>query len=409
MTASEKPAPLDGVRVANFGWVWAGPMVGQTLAFLGAEVYKIESRARIDMARTIPPFAEGVRDPNRCLSQHAGWAGNGSVTINLKEPEGIELARRFVAECDVVIENFGPGVMDRLGLGYERLCEADPNVVMFSMPAAGRKGPLQGLRTYGLSLASLTGLDSLTGYVGGPPLPMENAYSDPFNGIMGAFAILVALNHRDRTGQGQHIDYSQQEAVMQLVGPAVMDYVLNDRVAEPLGNRHPLGMAAPHGVFPCSGDDRWIAIACVTDDEWRALVSAMGDPDWAGVAEFATVAGRVDNVEKLHDLVGRWTEDFDNDALAAMLQEAGVPATPVRSVGDLLDDPQYRERGTFVEIEHPLGFKSTIYGAYVKTSRSDARVRIGPVLGQDNERVFKGLLGIPEERYRELTEDQIIY
>lgn len=402
-------APLDGIRVANFGWVWAGPMVGQTLAFLGADVCKIESQARIDMARTIPPFAEGIRDPNRCLSQHAGWAGNGSVTINLKSDEGIALARRFIAECDVVIENFGPGVMDRLGLGYDVLRGDNADLVMFSMPAAGRNGPLKGLRTYGLSLASLTGLDSLTGYVGGPPLPMENAYSDPFNGIMGAFAILVALNHRRRTGEGQHIDYSQQEAVMQMVGPAVMDYVLNGRVAEPLGNRHPLGMAAPHGVFPCTGDDRWIAIACVSEDEWRSLVGAMGDPDWAAAPEFATVADRVANVEKLHDLVGNWTEAFDNDALAATLQAAGVPATPVRSVGDLLDDPQYRARGTYVEVEHPLGFKSTIYGGYVKTSRTDACVRIGPVLGQDNERIFKGLLGIPEERYRELIEDQVIY
>lgn len=401
--------PLEGVRVANFGWVWAGPMVGQTLAFLGADVYKIESQARIDMARTIPPFAEGVRDPNRCLSQHAGWAGNGSVTINLKSPEGIALARRFIAECDVVIENFGPGVMQRLGLGYDVLSEDHPDLVMFSMPAAGRHGPLKGLRTYGLSLASITGMDSLTGYVGGPPLPMENAYSDPFNGIMGAFAILVALAHRRRTGQGQHVDYSQQEAVMQMVGPAVMDYVLNGRVAEPLGNRHPLGMAAPHGVFPCTGDDRWIAIACVTEAEWRSLVSAMGDPEWAGAPEYATVADRVSHVEALHDHVGEWTAAFDNDALAEKLQDAGVPATPVRSVGDLLDDPQFRDRGTFVEIEHPLGFKSTIYGAYVKTSRSDACVRIGPVLGQDNERIFKGLLGIPEDRYRELVENQVIY
>ncbi|MBX7160306.1 MAG: CoA transferase [Acidimicrobiia bacterium] len=406
---SVKPAPLDGVRVANFGWVWAGPMVGQTLAFLGADVYKVESRARIDMARTIPPFAEGVRDPNRCLSQHAGWAGNGSVTLNLRSAEGIELARRFVSECDVVIENFGPGVMDKLGLGYDVLSEDNPGLVMFSMPAAGLTGPLSGLRTYGLSLASLTGLDSITGYAGEGPLAMENAYCDPFNGIMGAYSIVVALRHRENSGEGQHIDYSQQEAVMQMVGPAVMDYVLNGRVAGPLGNRHPLAMAAPHGVFPCAGDDNWIAIACTTDDEWQALVAAMGDPAWAQAPELADLASRGAGIEDLHARIGEWTAAFDHRDLAADLQAAGVAATPVLSVGELLEDPQYRHRETFVTLEHPLGFESTIYGAYVKTSRSDARVRLGPVLGCDNDFVFRELLGIPEQRYEELVAGEVIY
>ncbi|MCC7077168.1 MAG: CoA transferase [Acidimicrobiia bacterium] len=402
-------APLDGIRVANFGWVWAGPMVGQTLAFLGAAVYKIESRARIDMARTIPPFAEGVRDTERSLSHHAGWAGNGSVTLNLKTPEGIELARRFIAECDVVVENFAPGVMERLGLGYPELAAVRPDLVMFSMPAAGLYGPLRDLRTYGLSLASITGMDSLTGYVGGPPIPMENAYSDPYNGIMGAYAILVALSHRDRTGEGQHVDYSQQEAVMQMVGPAVMDYVMNGRIAAPRGNRHPLDRAAPHGVFPSSGDDRWISIAVRDESEWQGLVAALGAPDWTGDPVFASSEARVQNVDALHARVAEWTAGFDNRELAATLQQHGVAAAPVSSVGDLLEDPHFRDRGTFVEVTHPLGFSETIYGAYVKTSRSEAGVGPGPIMGQDNEHVFLDLLGLPEDTYRKLVADEVIH
>src|SRR3990172_1616553 len=226
-----KALPLQGIRVANFGWVWAGPVVGQTLSFLGADVYKIESRARIDINRTLPPFAEGVRDPDRSLQNHAGWAGNGSVTLNLKKPEARELARQLVAKCDVVVENFGPGAMEELQLGYEELRGVKPDIVMLSMPAAGLSGPLKSVRTYGMSLTSLTGLDSVTGYAGGPPVPVENAFSDPYNGIMGAFAVLVALSYRDRTGKGQHVDFSQQESVMQLVGPVFMDYALNGRVA----------------------------------------------------------------------------------------------------------------------------------------------------------------------------------
>lgn len=401
--------PLTGLRVANFGWVWAGPVVGQTLSFLGAEVYKIESRARIDLTRMLPPFAGGVRDPDRSISNHAGWAGNGSVSLNLKNPAAQELARQLIARCDVVVENFGPGAMQEMGLHYEALRAVKPDVVMLSMPAAGLYGPLKDVRTYGLSLSSITGLDSVTGYVDGPPVPFENAFADPFNGIMGAFAILVALQYRTHTGEGQHIDYSQQEALMQLVGPAFMDYVLNQRVAAPLGNRHPLAAAAPHGVFPCAGEDRWISIVTATEEEWRGLLAAMKAPEWAQGAEFAASAARVRNIEALHEHVAAWTRDFNDYELAQLLQRHGVAAAPVLNVADLLHDPHYRARGTFIEVRHPLGFLETIYGAYIKASRTPARVEPGPCIGRDNEHVFKELLGLSEERYRQLIEDKVIY
>ena len=404
-----KALPLAGVRVANFGWVWAGPVVGQTLGFLGAEVYKIESRARVDLTRMLPPFAGGVRDPDRSLSNHAAWAGNGSVTLNLKKPEAQELARQLVARSDVVVENFGPGAMGEMHLGYEDLRAVRPDVVMLSMPAAGLHGPLTGVRTYGLSLASLTGLDSLTGYAGGPPMPVENAFCDPYNGVLGAFAALVALTHRDRTGEGQHIDYSQQEAVMQMVGPAFMDYVMNGRVARPIGNHHPLAAAAPHGVFPCAGEDRWISIAVVTEREWEGLVAAMGNPAWAAGPEFAAPPERVQNIDALHERLAAWTRGQDDRKLAARLQRHGVAAAPVSNVADLLRDPHYRARGTFIEVTHPLGFRETIYGAYVKTSRTEARVEPGPRMGRDNDHVFLELLGLPKQRYRRLVEEQVIY
>jgi benzylsuccinate CoA-transferase BbsF subunit len=404
-----KALPLEGIRVANFGWVWAGPVVGQTLGFLGAEVYKIESRARVDLTRGLPPFAEGVRDPDRSLSNHACWAGNGSITLNLKKPEARELARKFIATCDVVVENFGPGVMKQLDLGYEQLREAKPDIILFSMPAAGLYGPLRDVRTYGLSLTSITGLDSLTGYTGGGPVPVENAFSDPYNGILGAFAVLTALTYRNRTGRGQHVDYSQQEAVMQMVGPAFMDYVMNGRVAGPIGNRHPLGVAAPHGVFPCAGEDRWISIAVFKEEEWAGLCRAMGDPKWAGASDFDSLPQRVHNIDALHEKLAAWTATFDEGKLAELLQKNGVAAAPVPNVGDLLNDPHYRARKTFIEVQHPLGFRETIYGAYVKTSRTEADVKPGPRMGQDNEHVFRGLLGIGDERYQALVQEQVIY
>jgi benzylsuccinate CoA-transferase BbsF subunit len=404
-----KALPLKGLRVANFGWVWAGPVTGQTLGFLGAEVYKIESRARIDLTRMLPPFAGGVRDPDRSISNHAGWAGNGSVSLNLKKPEAQELARQLIAKSDVVVENFGPGVMQELHLGYEDLRAIKPDIIMFSMPAAGLYGPLKDVRTYGLSLSSITGIDSLTGYFGGPPIPFENAFADPYNGVMGAFAVLVALSYRDRTGKGQHIDYSQQEVVMQMVGPAFMDYELNGRVAGPMGNRHPLAAAAPHGVFPCAGEDRWISIAVATDQEWRGLLAVMDNAEWAQAPEFASPAARIRNISALHERLAEWTRTFNDYELAQLLQRHGVAAAPVLNVADLLHDPHYRARGTFIEVTHPLGFQETIYGAYVKTSRTEANVHPGPSIGQDNDHVFKELLGLSEERYRQLIEKQVIY
>jgi benzylsuccinate CoA-transferase BbsF subunit len=401
--------PLEGIRVVNFGWVWAGPVVGQTLGFLGAEVFKVESRARIDMTRNLPPFAEGEPGPNRSLSNHACWAGNGSISLNLKKPEAKKLVLELIAQSDVVIENFGPGVMEQLGLGYSELVSAKKDIIMFSMPAAGLSGPLKNVRTYGLSLTSLTGLDSLVGYKGEGPTPVENAYSDPFVGIFGAFAILAALQHRDRTGTGQHVDFSQQEAIMQMVGPAYMDYVFNGRVGGTKGNEHPLSAASPHGVFPCAGEDRWISIAVMTEGEWQGLREAMEYPEWAAEDAYATPKARQANIDELHRHLAEWTTGFDDRELADRLQGFDVAAAPVLNVADLLEDPHFKARGTYVEVTHPLGFRETIYGSYVKTSAFDADIKPGPVIGQDNERVFKEILSMSGERYEQLVADEVIY
>lgn len=196
---------------------------------------------------------------------------------------------------------------------------------------------------------------------------------------------------------------------MQLTAPAMMDYLLNGRVAGPIGNRHPLGVAAPHGVFPCAGVDRWISIAVLTDAEWQGLIDAMGRPAWVDAIEFSDTAARVRHIETLHERLAAWTVSSDDYELAARLQSFGVAAAPVLNVADLLADPHYRARGTFIEVVHPLGFKETIYGAYVKTSGWQPEIRPGPMLGQDNAHVFKEVLGMPDDRYQQLINDQVIY
>ena len=404
----DRALPLAGLRVANFGWGLVGPTAGQLLAFLGAEVFKIESRSRPDIQRTIPPFHAGVPDPDRSLQNHAFWAGNRSVSLNLKTDEGRDLAKQLVSRSDVVIENFGRGVMERLGLGHAALREVAPQLIFASLASTGQTGALAGLRTYGNSLASLSGLDSLTGYADGKLQAMENAYADPLGGVIGALAILLALSHRDRTGRGQHVDYAQLEGTMQLVGPMFLDYTMNGRIAGPIGNRHPAAAMAPHGIFPCRGHDRWIAIAVATDAEWQALAGALGDEAWARDPELAKRAGRFAQIERLHSQLAAWTRFLDRDALAARLQALGVAASPVCDVSDLLDHPHYRARQTFVEVDHPLGFRETIYGAYVKCSRTQPEIRPGPSIGQDNDFVFRELLGLSEERYRELVARGVI-
>lgn len=408
-TAADRALPLAGLRVANFGWGLVGPTAGQLLGFLGADVIKIESRSRPDIQRTIPPFWQGIPDPDRSLQNHAFWAGNRSISLDLKSDEGRALARDLVARSDIVIENFGRGVMERFGLDAASLCARDPRLVFASLSSTGRFGSLAGLRTYGNSLASLAGLDSLTGHADGRLQAMENAYADPLGGVIGALAILLALAHRERSGRGQTIDYAQLEGVLQLVGPTFLDYVLNGRVGGALGNRHPVAAGAPHGVFPCRGVDRWLAIAVLSDVDWSGLVDAMGRPDWALAPAYAGRAGRVAGIGPLHACLAEWTRGFERDALASRLQSFGVAASPVCDVSDLLDHPQYRARGTFVEVEHPLGFRETIYGAYVKCSRTRPAIRPGPAIGQDNEAVFRGLLGLSAERYRDLVARRIIH
>lgn len=400
--------PLEGVRVANFGWVWAGPMVGQVLGFLGADVVKIESRARIDIMRFVPPCEDPKPHPERSLTQHNMWAGNGSVSLDLAKPEGRALAHALVAHCDVAIENFGPGVAERCEVRYSDLRRFRPDIVLLSMPAAGHDGPLKDVRTYGNALASLTGLDSLTGYGPGDVIPFEQPMADAHNGVLGAFAVLAALFQRRRTGEGQLIELSQQEGLSHLIAPAFLDYMLNGRVGGPLGNRHPLDQAAPHGVFPCAGEDQWIAIVVEEDAEWRALAAAV-DQDWVRAPGWATREGRLADLERLDAQLADWTRPQDGRALCERLQACGVAATPVLDVPGLSGDPHFAARETFVELENPQGFRETVYAPFVKASRSRPLARPGPMLGQDNERILKGLLGLTDERYAELVERQVIY
>lgn len=399
-----KKLPLEGIRVANFGWVWAGPVCGQTLSMLGAEVYKIESNSRIDLTRALDLTGTGVAP--------AWYAPQGSITINLKEPRGKELAKELVAQSDIVIENFGPGVINKMGLGYDVLKEVKEDIIFLSLPTAGNHGPMKDVRTYGVSLASICGFDSITGYEedGGQPQVFEQAITDPYNGILGAYAAVVALMHKKKTGRGQFIDYSQQQAVSQWMGPAVMDFFMNGVNQKPMGNRTPNTTAAPHSVFRTKGEDQWISIVCQTEDEWQGLKKAMGNPAWADGAAFSTFEKRAKAWKEIEAKLGEWTIGFDKYELSHKLQDCGVAAAPATDIFDLMKDPHFNERQLFKEFEHkPQNVMAPVYGNYVKMSETEQFHGPAPALGESNDHVFKGVLGYSEEDYQKLQDDQIIY
>lgn len=408
MERAGAPGPLAGVRVIDFGWVWAGGIPGQLLADLGAEVIKVESRKRLDYMRQGRPLRGTRPDPEQNPWFHALNRGKLSVTLNLTHPKGIELARRLCLAGDVVIENFTPGFMARIGLDYPALRAENPRLVMLSMSGTGQSGPLAGIRSYATIIAALSGMDSLVGYPGERVLGMQQPYADANAGIHAVFAVLVALRHRRRTGRGQLIDLAQLETAVGVMGEALMETLLTGRVPGTQGNDYP-GFA-PHGHYPCLGSDAWVAVAVRSDAEWEALTDALGAAPLRADARFATAAGRWRHRRELDRALGEWTRRFAPYELTVRLQRAGVAAAPILGPAELVADAHFRARGTFVEVEHPVLGREVIYGGAWRMSRTPVGVRgRAPLLGEHNQDVFGRLLGLaPEEVARLAAEDVIV-
>ena len=403
---------LAGYRVVDLGSAWAAPMAAHLLADMGAEVIKVESRAKMDGMRLGRPMVgedaaggdEG-RWPELQPVFHGLNRNKQSVTLNLKEPEGIDLLRGLIARSDVVIDNFSPGVMGRLGLDYAALRRLRPDIVVVAMPAAGNSGPLRDVIAYAPIVLALSGLMSLVGYEDGALVgELQSAWSDAVAGLHAAMAATAALRHRSRTGRGQYIEAAQLESTVSWLGEAVMDVTMNRRAPAPIGN---IGVGlAPHGVYPCAGADRWISIAVGGEDEWRGLCAAarrLGSAPWTRDARFADSYRRLRQREALDAALRRWTVSFDAVELTGVLQAEGVAAFPVMNIEDQFLDPHFRERGAWVEMEHPMAGAEWLYGLAWHLSRTPGRIASpAPLLGQHNERVLGGLLGVPQEELRRL-------
>ncbi len=400
------PGALAGVRVIDLGWVLAAPYATMLLGYLGAEVIKVESRRRIDEQR-IAHRAGLAKDYDASSNFFEVNLTKRSVTLNLATEEGARLVRELVATSDVVIENMRPGVVDRLGLGYEELRKVRPDVIMASVSGWGGKGPLRSYTAYAPCFSSFSGLAHLTGYADDEPNTGTSS-NDARSGTGAAFAILMALVLRQRTGRGQYIDMSSCETLNTLVGDRMVEWGLSG-VSPGRDGDHD-GVVAPHNVYRTAGDDRWISIAVTDDHEWAALRRAMGDPEWARDAALQQNAGRIARQADLDAHLAAWTIGQDAVELSDHLQRHGVAAVPSYDAEQLFDHPHLRARDSLVEVDHPtLGTRTAIAPPWL-LSETPARItRSAPLLGADNEYVLQDILGLSAERVAELTDAQVVY
>jgi benzylsuccinate CoA-transferase BbsF subunit len=399
--------PLDGIRVADFCWAWAGPYGALQLAHLGAEVIRIESATRPCPSRHIPPWADNERGGNRAGYFNQYNQGKRSIALDLKKPEGIAIAKKLVAKSDIVIENFAAGIMDKMGLGYEVLRTIKPDIIMASLSGYGAVGPEKGYVSYGPPQVALSGMSSLTGYQGGPPMQAGFSYGDPNGGVHGTFAILCALLHRAQTGEGQYIDLSQREACAMLLPEALMDYVMNGTQPPRNGSRDPY--LAPHGVFRCKGEDRWVSLAVQSDEEWQRMCTAMGQPALASDPRFTTLAARKENEDALEQIVTVWTQERSAEEVTSRLQQIGIAVYPSLDGKDLLANPHVAARGFFVELEHPEVGTRRHLGIPWKMSRTPCQIqRPAPCLGEATDYVLSEILGLSSEEIASLRVKEVL-
>ncbi len=396
--------PLAGIRILDFTWAWAGPFATLQMAHLGAEVLRIESEKRGCITRAIPPFADDVPGPNRAGYFNQYNQGKRSITLNLADPAGLQVAYDLVPHCDVVIENFAGGVASKMGLGYEKLRQLRPDVIMLSMSGYGQDGPYRGYLGYGPPAAALSGFFFTTGYPGMPPMELGTSYMDPNAGIFGAIAVINALIHRKKTGQGQYIDQSQLETAVQLMAEGLLQYQITGKEPERVGNHHPI--MSPHNTYKTAGNaDKWVSIAVGTEAEWRALCAVMGKPELVRDLRFSTSSARKRNEDELDSMISGWTSSRDRWEVTETLQRAGVAAFPSMSNQDLATNEHLRERGYLVRLEHPEVGKRTHVGIPWTLGGKLSRVASpAPVRGADTDAVLSNLLGYSTAKINRLRD-----
>ena len=396
---SNAPLPLEGIKVIDLAQVFAGPACTRILADLGAEVLRFESPRRHDVTRSlIITDNDGLDHPHhRACYFVIRNAGKKEMVIDLAQDAGRAVMLKLVATADVVVESFTPRVMEQFGLNYAALRSVKPDLIMCSLSGYGQSGPMRDFGAYGMSLEPASGISSITGYAGGPPIRSGLSFTDPHSGFIAAGAILTALYYRRRTGKGQFIDLSEQEAAIPIMAAAILEAEWNGRVPDRQGDRSVY--AAPQGCYRCEGDDRWAVISVTGDDEFERLAAAIGHPEWTSDARFASAAGRRQHHDELDAAISEWTSARDHYDVMHTLQAAGVKAAPVLDGKEALFDPQFAARHEYDVVDQPLlGKRPVQRHLAAKFTRFEAKAKgPAPLLGQHNEEVLTELGYSPEE------------
>ena len=386
--------PLHGVRVVDLSWIIAGPTAARFLAMMGAEVIKVGSARRPDPSIRGAPFQAYNQSKRSCA-------------LNIATPAGLSLAKQLIALSDVVIENFAAGVIERLGLGYDVLRAIKSDLIMVSSSGTGHSGPDKDYVAYGSLLQYHTGWNSISGYPDGEPIK-GGLWADPWVGLELAMVTAAALHYRAVTGEGQYVDYSMAEALTACLPEALLDFQMNARERRPMANAD--AVYAPHNVYRCKGPDRWIAVAVTDNAEWRALCGVIGRADLAAAPDLATAAQRRTHQDAIDAAITAWTKGQDDYEAMRRLQQAGVPAGPFLEPSRLFHDPHLRQGGYFTRLRTHDGTWRDLPGIGWRFDGGPTPcLAAAPVLGRDNEYVYRDLLGLSEAEIARLVEEQVIY
>jgi crotonobetainyl-CoA:carnitine CoA-transferase CaiB-like acyl-CoA transferase len=394
--------PLSDVKILDFMWVMAGPASTRILADYGATVVRIESPTRVDTARTLQPYHGNKLGPDSSGLFANCNAGKLGIALDLGNPTAREIVFDLVKWADVVTESFSPKAMRAWGLDYEQMQKINPSIIMLSSCLMGQTGPIAKIAGYGNMSAAISGFHNLTGWPDRPPAGPFGAYTDYISPRFSAMAILAALEFRRRTGKGQYIDQSQSECSLHFLGQAILDFTVNGRVQVRAGNSD--NTFSPHGVYPASGEDKWVAIVCKGDRDWQQLCAVMGRDDLGSDPRYSSGPSRSQHREVVDSAISEWSRELDGAEIERILQSQGVAAHRVQNSSEAFRDPQFVHRGHFVDLNHPTLGSFTVEGPRAILSRTQAGVRrAAPCLGQDNQHVLSEILGYDEDKISELV------
>jgi len=398
---------FEGLKVADFAWVGVGPQVGRELAQHGAQVVRVESHRVPDTLRLFPPFRDGEPGVDRSAFGTAFNTNKYSVAMDLTKPRGVELAKQMVAWADLVTESFTPGTMAKFGLDYESCKKIKPDVIYFSTCQMGQQGPLKNFGGYGAFGTTYAGFPNVLGLPGKEPPAIFNNYSDFIAPWYLTSMVIAALIRRRKTGKGMYLDQSQVEAGVTFLGPTILDYTVNGRIAGRMGNKDPY--MAPHGIYACAGADRWVGVSVTNESEWRAFCNVIGNPDWCRDEKFSTFLTRKANEDELNRLIEEWTRNHPPEEVMTMMQDSGVPCGAVRTAEDLMADPQLKHREHFRLLEHPVIGEHAYNAPAYRLSKTPNHIhKAGPCLGEDIEYVYKEILGLTDDDISDLFVEGVI-